>query len=121
MEENEDVSRSWFSTNVRLVCLIEDQGSVRSMECVHVFRSSGWESAFQRALELGRTHEESFVNVDGERVKWVLAEIVSLDFLRTNELNGAEVYSATTDVLPEGVVPFDHYFRPEESDPTQSV
>jgi hypothetical protein len=89
------------------------------MECVHVFRADNWDTAFQRALELGRAHEEEYTNEAGFPVRWVLTEVVSLDLLQTDNLDGAEVYSEITELhLGEGV-PAE--VAPERSEPTQTL
>lgn len=93
-----DHASSWFSTRVRLVAVVEGRAASHQMECVHVFRASEWDSAFQRALELGRSHEEEYTNDAGRVVRWTLAEVVSLDLLKADDLDGAEVYSEMTEV-----------------------
>ena len=41
--------------------------------------ASDWDSAFQRALEIGRGLERSYSNSDGEQVTWRLRETRTLD------------------------------------------
>ena len=110
---------SWFSARVRLVAFAEGRGATHQMECIHVFRGADWDAAFQRALELGRSHEEEYVNADGALVRWRLAEVVSLDMLRSDDLDGAEVYSEISDIPPGGERSAE--IAPERSQPTQTL
>ncbi len=90
------------------------------MDCVHVFRAGDWDAAFRRALELGRLHEEEYQNEAGEAVRWVLAEVISLDRVRSASLDGAEVYSEITEVEPSGSNR-PTLVSPELSEPTQTI
>jgi len=110
---------SWFSACVRLVCLIEEKGSDVVMNSVFVFRASGWDEGKARALELGRGLERSYENGEGKKVAWRLREIVSLDHLRSVDLDGAEVYSEQ--LRPTESLPYEATFAPEASQPTQTV
>ena len=108
----------WFSTQVRILCLIEGEGAVSQGESVHVFRAQDWESAFVRALELGRGHEQEYANGDGDLVRWRLDRVVTLDMLRVEDLDGVEVYSSLSDV--SGGPAFDSEFHPEDHPAVQS-
>jgi hypothetical protein len=110
---------NWFSARVRLVSLVGEQRASHWMDCVHVFRANDWEAAFQRALELGRSHQEQYRNDSGTSVRWTLAEIVSLDMLGTDVLDGAEVYSEIREAeQSEGERV---RIAPELSQPTQTL
>ena len=111
----------WFSTKVRLVCLIEPIGAVRYMDSVYVFRSADFQTAFTRALALGKSQEKTYGNVDQQKVVWKLAEVVSLDMITAASLNGAEVYSEPVDLAPEDALPMDAVLHPEHSEPTQTL
>ena len=111
----------WFSTKVRLVCLIEPIGAVRYMDSVYVFRSADFQTAFKRALELGKSQEKTYFNVDKQKVVWKLTEIVSLDMITAESLNGAEVYSEPVDLAPGEAFPMDAALYPELSEPTQTL
>jgi hypothetical protein len=111
----------WYSTKVRLICLIEQMGGTRYMDSVFLFRAGEFDEAFQRALGIGKKQERSYRNGEGQLVVWKLVELISLDLLRTESLDGAEVYSEPVS-LPDGVsIPFGAEFSPETSRPTQSV
>lgn len=114
-------SSHWFSTKVRLVLLLEEQGATRYMDSVFTFRATDFQGAFERALELGRGQEQTYANAEGRRVAWRLVRVVSLDQIASESLDGAEVYSEPVP-LPEGeVIPFAAEFEPEKSAPTQTV
>jgi len=109
----------WFSAKLRYAILIEPTGLHRYSDSVFVFKSTDFEAAFRRALQIGREQEEEYLNSDGNRVRWKLASVISLDGLQ-ELIDGAEVYSEP--VPANGAeIPFDHQFRPEESTPTQTV
>ena len=119
MRETQDTR--WFSAKVRLVCLIEPTGAVRYMDAVYVFRSVDFQTAFKRALELGKSQERAYLNVDKKKVVWKLAEIVSLDMIEAASLDGTEVYSEPVDLAPGETFPMDTTFHPEHSEPTQTL
>jgi hypothetical protein len=81
----------WWSTTLRRAFLIEKVGAVDSWDEIFVFRAADRVAAFQPALEIGRNWEESYVNGDGDRGVWRFAEVVTVDQLRADDLDGAEV------------------------------
>lgn len=111
----------WFSTKVRLVCLVEDTGALHYMDSVYIFRAEDFSTAFQRALELGRNQEEEYVNTDDKRVIWKFKEVISLDIIRKETLDGAEVYSEPGNLSSDEIFAFDVEFHPEQSQPTQTI
>jgi len=112
------MSEQWFAASMRLVVLVEGGGQTREDEVAHVFRADGWDLAFERALALGRSHETEYVNDAGVGVRWRLERVLTLDLLRVNDLDGAEVYSALREV--ESDMPFGTTFSPEAHRPGQS-
>src|SRR5215471_20174637 len=104
---NETQDAHWFSAKVRLVCLIEPTGAVRYMDSVYVLRSADFQSALERALDLGKSQERSYLNADNKRVAWKLAEIVSLDIITAESLDGVEVYSEPVELAPGDALPID--------------
>jgi hypothetical protein len=112
------MDEQWFSASMRIVCLIEHDGATSQDECVHIFRADGWDGALRRAIELGRSHERDYVNADGDRVRWRLDRVMTLDMLRAEQLDGAEVFSSPSDV--SGGSSFETQFHPEEHQPDQT-
>ena len=112
---------NWFSAKIRMACLIEPKGGHRYGDSVFLFQSTDFDSAFKKALEIGRQHEETYLNAEEQRVMWKLKEIISLDIIISKSLDGAEVYSEPVDLLPGESIPFNIKFHPEQSTPTQTV
>jgi hypothetical protein len=110
--------QQWFSASMRLVILVEGEGATSQDEVVHVFRADDWDVAFQRAQALGRSHERDYENGDGQRVRWRLDRLLTLDLIRASDLDGAEVFSALTDV--SGGPGFDTVFDPGRHQPGQT-
>jgi hypothetical protein len=96
------MSDDWFSAQLRLVCFVGAKGGVTSETCVHVFRASGRDEAFARALALGHDsrHEMEYTNRAGELVHWRFERVMSLDNLGTADLEGREVHSKLEDLNP---------------------
>lgn len=113
--------RRWFSATVRLISVVAGVGAVDYMDCVHLFRATDWEDAFARALMLGRTHETEYINMNGNALRQRLKEVLTLDLILTDNLDGAEVRSSMMDVPPAEQASFDTEFHPEESKPTQTM
>lgn len=91
------------------------------MDSVIVFRSTDFGSAFTRVLDMGRKRETIYLNDENRRVVWKLKEIISLDIIDSETLDGVEVYSEPVDLNPGELIPFNTEFHPEQSQPTQSI
>jgi hypothetical protein len=91
------------------------------MESIYVFRSADFQTAFKRALDLGKSQERSYLNADQKRMIWKLAEIVSLDMIAAESLDGVEVYSEPVELAPGEAFPLDVALHPERSQPTQTI
>jgi hypothetical protein len=111
----------WFSSRVRVICLIEPEGGHDYMDSVFVFQSTDFDSAFTKALELGRKQESMYLNVENRQVVWKLKEIISLDVIDSETLDGVEVYSEHVNLNPGELIPFNTEFHPEQSQPTQTI
>lgn len=111
----------WFSARVRRICLVEGKDATLANDSIYVFRAEDFESAFERALELGRRAEQEYFNEEGSRVSWKLSEVLSLDAVQHEDLDGAEVYSEFVDVRPEKALRLTSQFSPEKSEPTQTI
>ena len=109
----------WFSASVRLAVLIKGLGLDTFTQSVVVFRAADRDAAFARALALGRALETTYANGDGEEVRWRLAEIVTLDQLKRDDLDGAEVYFTFEDE-PTERLPFETVFHPADSEPRET-
>jgi hypothetical protein len=111
---------TWFSTRLRFAIIIETQGLVRYSDSGFLLRAVDFESAFQRALEIGHKNQRQYANADSQRVVWKFAEVLALDIIRAESLDGAEIYSEpVAGVEPAWTV--DQAFNPEASRPTQTI
>lgn len=113
---------NWFSSKIRLVCLVEGIGGLRYADSIFLFQSTDFDSAFRRAIELGKKQEEEYTNSDNQLVKWKLKEIISLDIIQENSLDGVEVYSEPVEIQ-KNTLPYSFLqeFTPERSTPTQTI
>jgi hypothetical protein len=111
----------WYSAKLRKICLVEGKGATMAMVTVCVFRASDFSDAFVRVVKLGRSTEEEYRNEAGRLVRWRLKEVVTLDVLPGEELDGVEVNADLADLRPEESVSFESEFRPEDSKPDQSL
>jgi hypothetical protein len=112
---------NWFSAKIRVACLIEGPGLVQYMDSIHVFRAENFDTAMKSAVNLGRRHEEEYINSKQERVRWRLKEIISLDILGEDLVDGAEVYSEPVEPKPMEHFDFGAEFDPGVSVPTQTL
>ena len=110
----------WFSTKIRLACIIEPKGLRRFMDSIYVFRSTDFDDAFRKAINIGRSQEKSYLNDADELVEWRLKEIISLDLIKPQSLDGAEVYSEPVEPAASDSL-IDNGFHPEDSNPTQTL
>ena len=111
---------NWFSSKVRLICFIEGLGATEYLDSVFLFLDQDFETAFQKALELGKSLENSYHNGDQKKVSWKLKEIISLDMINKESLDGVEVYSEPIEInLDENIV--EMTLHPENSMPTQTL
>jgi len=115
------MSQSWFSSRIRLVVLIEGGPASHFADSIILFRAADFEDAFQRALVLGRKREQEYVGGEGKRVRWRLKEIVSLDIIDGDELDGVEIYSESADFRAGDQFAFETTFLPDESKPGQTI
>jgi hypothetical protein len=113
-------AEGWYAARLRHVVLIEGEGASRHVDSIRVFRSADFDTAFQRALDLGRAAEDEYMGGEGKRVRRRFTEVLTLDGIDAEDLDGAAVYEET--VTPaSGPIAFDTRFAPEQSKPRQTV
>jgi hypothetical protein len=110
-----------YSTCLRIACLIDNQGLESYMDSVHLIRAENKNEAFEKALKLGYSHEQEYLNGENHKVRWVFKQVISLDSLGNLELDGLEVYSQPVDLVKNAIEPFDIQYKPAESEYTASV
>ena len=101
------------------MCLVDGIGGVRYEDDAIVLKAANWDDARTRALDLGRAKEKTYRNSENRQVRWALERLVTLDELG-EIVDGLEIYSQPSN-LGIQAVPFDQEFRPELTEPTQSV
>ena len=114
------MSDSWFSGRIRFAIIVETIGLHRYSDSIYLVRAIDFETAFQKIIEIGRNNEDSYVNGDNQKVVWRFAEIISLDLIRSESLDGAEVYSEPVwEEDPSWTI--DREFYPELSEPSNTI
>jgi hypothetical protein len=107
-------TKEWYRAHLRWAVMVEGKEGLRHWEeSVYLFLSEDQNTAFRRAVEIGRTREDT--HQEGRR--WVetrLAEVVTLDRLGNNRTE-IEVQLGTK--KPSEQLPFEHVFDPEEVTP----
>lgn len=114
-------NQQWFSTKIRLLCLLESGGGTGYRDSVFLIQATDFEDAFGRALEIGRGLERTYLNGDGITVRWAFTSVISLDALGRALTDGDEIYSEPLDLAIDSAIDFDTQFSPEQSKPTQTV
>jgi len=100
------------------LCLVEGVGAITEEQSVWVFRASDRDAAVTRFLKLARTQDQEFKNTAGQRVRWVVTSLETVDELEEGKLGDREVYSHMTDIdPPDASVSFDTEFTPEIPEP----
>jgi hypothetical protein len=110
----------WFSAQLRHICFVGDGDGVTSEKCIHVFRASGRDEAFARALALGHDprHEQEYRNDAGALVQWRFERVMTLDDLGTAPLEGREVHSKFDELDPP--ISHDTTFDPSSMTPGET-
>ena len=91
---------SWYSGSCRRVCIVDGRGVVTTETSIYVFRATDRASAIRRLGRLSRKQDQEFVNGYGERARWAVMSLDTVDELGEGRMREAEVHSAMTDVKP---------------------
>jgi hypothetical protein len=116
------MSMEFYSARLLFIILVDDGKPRKSNhfdESVVVFRAKDLGQAFKRALQLGKSSETTYLNQRGQKVRWTLAEVVSLDWVG-REIDGKEVASKLHYRTQSRPIPSNRQFHPERSKPTQT-
>ena len=111
---------NWFGAKLRFAIIVEQLGLRHYMDSVILFEAEDFENAFNQALRIGRAKEQEYRNGDGQLVRWRLVEVLSLDKIKEENLDGAEICSEPVFTADPSVA-IDHQFHPEISRPTQTM
>jgi hypothetical protein len=66
-------------------------------------------------------HRQNIVNAEGQRVLWRFKEVISLDIILAEDIDGAEIHSELIHLNKEDIIPFDSRFDPSSSKPFQTI
>jgi hypothetical protein len=116
VEEQSESDVRWHSAKVRMARMVESHGCDGLVDHVIVYRAL-IDSWLEPALAIGRSLERT--EHDEGRVEWRLAEVLTIDVLVNQNLDGAEVHSQFIDMVPEDGVPFGTEPHPEASTPVR--
>lgn len=112
---------AWYSACLRFVVLVEGHGAQHYNDQVRLVRAASFEDAFRRAVEVGTSAEQTYLNGDRERVRWALKEILTLDVLSSRLADGAEVFSWMPEIeAKDRTLLWDATFDPAHSNPSQT-
>jgi hypothetical protein len=112
----------FYSARLLFMILVADGVGKKRNHCdesVIVFRAKDFDHAFKRALELGRERETDYNNQKGQRVRWALVEVLTLDWVG-RRIDGKEVASVLHYRTSKKRVSPGSVFHPEKSKPAQT-
>ena len=112
---------SWFSTKLRFAVMVEPEGARILNDCVFLLRASNFGAALERAIAIGEASQKKYRNNHGQHVHWKFAEVISLDMIRSETLDGCEVHSDVVPLKGEELLPFDAKLDPRASKPVQTI
>jgi len=114
-------SETWYSAKLRFVVMVEPVGGNTLNDCIYLFKAVDFPAAFQRAIAIGESAQKEYRNEEGQCVLWRFKEVISLDIIRANNLDGAEIYSEPIHLKKEEIIPFETQFRPSTSKSLQTI
>jgi hypothetical protein len=98
------------------LCIVEGLGVTDREKTIWVFRARSREDAIRRFIEL--VGEEKYMNAYGERVRWALTSVETLDELGDGEFVNREVFSELRPLKrPDRSIAINARFRPAASEP----
>lgn len=91
---------AWFVVTIVLKCRIAEgpmmSGEWRCSQDIHLVRAANREAAYERALEIGKSQETSYLNAQGELVKWEFVGLENVEELASRVIrDGVEIWSRT--------------------------
>ena len=92
--------RYWYSGSCRRVCIVEGLGAVASETSIYLVRATDPSAAARRVWRLARKQDTAFINGDGQRARWAVVSIGTIDELGEGRVREAEVHSTMIDLEP---------------------
>jgi Domain of unknown function (DUF4288) len=111
---------TWFAAALVMAIINEHGGLWRRATSVVLLRATDFDDAFVAACEIGHGMEETYVNGEGDGVRWAFERVMTLDMLPERLTSGTEVYSEPHQVDTASEIAFDSVFTPELHKPEQS-
>jgi hypothetical protein len=109
----------WFSTKLRFAVMVESVGGNTLNDCVFLLRASDFDTAFEKSIKIGEASQAQYQNANGQKVQWRFMEVISLDVIESEDLDGCEVYSEPVHLSE--LIPFEVEFNPKASKPVQTL
>lgn len=117
--------KEWYSTKIRYILVTPNMKKSKintKIDVTYLLKANDFEDAFKLAVELGKKKEKldsvKVNNVDSLVPRF--KEILTLDFVG-KELDGAEIVSELSDIDLNKPIDFETKFKPEDSNPTQTI
>jgi hypothetical protein len=110
----------WFSATLRFFIVNSAVGKMMAEDRILLPRAIDFTDAFNKFLELGREREYSSRNHVNEEIRERFATITTLDIIRSESLDGAEVNSIPIFDADQNIT-LDSPLAPEASQPTQTI
>lgn len=116
-EQSDAVRMRWASTRLRMARMVHPHGCEALVDHVVLFYAPSFPK-LTLVLDIGRMLERDLGREEAGHplVKWQLVEVLTLDVLRNQDPDGAEVYSEFIDGKGSS---FGSTFQPETSTPLQ--
>jgi len=86
----------WYVVTLIMKCTIEDkpQVPITCLEQIHIIKAKNAEHAYQKALQLGKSQEHSYINHAGQNVSWKFVGMQNLEELLEESIHdGVEIRS----------------------------
>lgn len=90
------MKKIWFVATIITKCEIEGASSIDELTCsqdIFVIHTSSREEAYERAIEIGKSQEQSYLNANGQKVLWKFLGLENLEELPHKVIrDGVEIW-----------------------------
>ena len=110
---------AYFCAQLLIVCIVNRKKPRKRNTWDHSFvliQAKSYEEAFRRALEIGREQETTYLNQQGEKVRWAFVRVESIKRL-SHSLDGQEAGSLLGAYASNKPLSLKKRFLPEKSEP----
>lgn len=113
-------ARVWYSALLSFIVDVQDEAEIHRSRSVILFRGPTFDSETAKVLAIarGRSMEQSYSNIDGKTVRWILERVETLDVLGEDLGDAREVYHEFSEYFARGEVDLHadpHSFEPGSS------